>query len=62
VKQDEADISLTGYPGSTDICGLVASELERIVELTGAERVSSSHPQCRCAGHATCEYKLTWSR
>jgi len=62
VKQGTAEITLSGYPGSTDICGVVASELERIVELTGANHVGSTHPTCRCAGHNVCEYKLTWMR
>jgi hypothetical protein len=62
VKQGEADVTLTGYPGSSAVCSMIASELERIVELSGAEQVGSTHPVCRCAGHATCEYKVTWVR
>ncbi len=62
VKLGSAEVRLTGYPGSSDVCLLIGAELERIVELTGAERVSSSHPHCRLAGHETCEFKLSWSR
>jgi diguanylate cyclase (GGDEF)-like protein len=62
VKPGFAEIRQTGYPGSSDICLLVGAELERIVELTGAEAVTSSHPLCRLAGNDACEFKLSWSR
>jgi hypothetical protein len=62
VNAGAADVTLGGFPGSSDICTLIAAELERIVELTGAVDVASEHPRCRIAGHAACEYKLTWSR
>jgi hypothetical protein len=58
----EADITLTGFSGSADVCELVAAELERIVELTGAESVAAEHPTCRCKGGEQCEYKLSWVR
>ena len=57
-----AEIRLHGYPGSPHVCSLVGSELERIVELTGAEDVSSTHPRCRTTGQDACEFKLMWSR
>jgi hypothetical protein len=62
VKPGSATVVLNGFPGSPDICLLVASELERIVELTGADSVASEHPRCRMAGHSTCEFALTWQR
>jgi hypothetical protein len=55
-------VILGGYPGSTDVCDLVASELERIVELTGIEDVKATHDSCRCKGGNTCEYQLRWTR
>jgi serine/threonine protein kinase len=57
-----AHVTLHGFPGSPHVCAMVGAELERIVELTGAEEVSSTHPRCRTAGQETCEFKLTWSR
>jgi hypothetical protein len=62
VKPGHGEVRLTGYPGSSDICLLVGAELERIVELTGAENVTSSHPLCRLAGNDACEFELSWSR
>jgi hypothetical protein len=62
VRAGAAEVVLDGYGGSTDVCALVVSELERIVELTGARAVSSSHSRCRCLGSATCEFRLHWSR
>ncbi len=61
VKTGHADVTLTGFAGSTEVCALVAAELERIVELTGATDVSSTHPRCRCTGNEQCEFTLTWS-
>ena len=61
VHAGHADIMLTGFPGSTEICALVAAELERIVELTGAVDVSASHSRCRCTGDPQCEYRLAWT-
>jgi hypothetical protein len=62
VHLSAADVTLVGYSGSSDVCTLVAAELERIVELTGVEVVSSTHPRCRCKGADTCDFKLIWSR
>jgi diguanylate cyclase (GGDEF)-like protein len=61
VKTGHADVKLTGFAGSTEVCLLVAAELERIVELTGATEVVSTHPRCRCIGNAQCEFTLSWS-
>jgi hypothetical protein len=57
-----AEVMLHGYPGSPHVCAMIGAELERIVELTGAEDVEASHPRCRTTGQDTCEFKLTWSR
>ena len=62
VHLSAADVTLVGYSGSSDVCSMVAAELERIVELTGVEVVSSTHPRCRCKGSDTCDFKLIWSR
>jgi hypothetical protein len=62
VRGSGAEIVLDGYSGSTDVCELVTAELERIVELTGARAVGSSHPRCRIRGGSACEHRLTWSR
>ena len=60
VRPGEADVALRGYPGSPDICALVAAELERVIELTGAEGVTATHPACACEGAARCEYRVRW--
>lgn len=62
VNAGHAIVILTGYPGSTDVCELVASELERVVELTGIEDVTATHDSCRCRGGNTCEYQVRWTR
>jgi hypothetical protein len=62
VRGGAADIILDGYSGSVDVCEMVTAELERIVELTGARAVGSSHPRCKVRGGGACEYRLTWSR
>ncbi|HEY5945080.1 MAG TPA: protein kinase, partial [Kofleriaceae bacterium] len=61
VKPGHADVTLTGFSGSTDVCAMVGAELERIVELTGATEVASTHPRCRCTGNERCEFTLSWS-
>jgi diguanylate cyclase (GGDEF)-like protein len=61
VATGAADVRLEGYPGSTEVCAMVAAELERIVELTGAVEVVSSHPRCRCEGNQRCEFQITWT-
>jgi len=38
VHSGSANISLTGYSGSTHVCTLIGAELERIVELTRRDR------------------------
>ena len=49
--------------GSTEVCALIGAELERIVELTGAQRRRRTHPTCRCIGPTpTCEFRLSWTR
>jgi hypothetical protein len=55
-----ARVRLAGDPGSTDVCALVAAELERIAELTGAEAVTATHARCARAGDPACEFELTW--
>jgi hypothetical protein len=61
VEPHAATITLAGFSGSPDMCALVAAELERVVELTGASTVKALHERCRCDGAAVCEYKLAWS-
>jgi diguanylate cyclase (GGDEF)-like protein len=61
VEPGKADVLLSGYSGSLEVCDLVGAELERIVELTGATNVVSDHPTCRCNGEAACEFRLSWS-
>jgi diguanylate cyclase (GGDEF)-like protein len=55
-----ADVVLHGYAGSTDVCALVAAELERVVELTGATGVGVRHTACAFTGARRCEYRATW--
>jgi len=62
VNQGSATISLAGYSGSTEVCALIAAELERIVELTGAH-AASHHAMCRCTSDAAmCEFQISWFR
>ena len=63
VQPGTATVLLHGYPGSTEVCAMIAAELERIVELTGASAVGAVHTACRCvvAGER-CEFKLSWAR
>jgi hypothetical protein len=62
VNSGNATISLGGYSGSTEVCTLIAAELERIVELTGSH-AASHHSVCRCTSAAkTCEFQVTWFR
>jgi len=56
-----ADIAMRGFSGSADVCALVAAELERIVELTGAGAVGAAHTSCACLGDSHCEYRLSWT-
>ena len=61
VGPSSADLVLYGYAGSRDVCALVAAELERIIELTGASAVGVTHPACAFTGARRCEYRLTWT-
>jgi len=60
VEAGSATVRLGGYAGSTDVCELVAAELERIVELTGAHDVAVTHTSCACTGERQCEYRVRW--
>jgi hypothetical protein len=63
VHAGSANISLTGYSGSTHVCTLIGAELERIVELTGATAATATHPKCRCTSPIpTCDFKVSWTR
>ena len=62
VQTGGANVTLHGYPASQEVCTMVAAELERIVELTGASAVGCAQTQCVMAGAAACEYRLTWTR
>ena len=46
VHPGSADVALHGYSGSADVCAMLAAELERIVELTGATAVGAAHHRC----------------
>ncbi len=61
VHPGSAHISITGNSGSTDVCALVGAELERIVELTGANAVGAAHTSCAHAGGERCEFRLSWT-
>jgi diguanylate cyclase (GGDEF)-like protein len=56
-----ASIVLHGYAGSVDVCALVAAELERAVEMTGAAGVGATHTACVFTGARRCEYELAWT-
>ncbi len=61
VQPGLADIALDGFSGSPEVCALVAAELERIVELTGASAVGATHVSCACLGDPRCAYRLSWT-
>ncbi|HEU4732874.1 MAG TPA: diguanylate cyclase [Kofleriaceae bacterium] len=61
VGHGTGDVVLHGHAGSTDICTLVAAELERLVELTGATMVGVTHTACAFMGARRCEYRVTWA-
>ena len=62
VSNGSATVSLTGYSGSTAVCAMIAAELERIVELTGAH-AASHHAMCRCTSSSeVCEFQINWFR
>jgi hypothetical protein len=62
VHHGSADVVLHGYPGSSEVCVVVAAELERLVELTGATAVGCAHTACMVTGAPACEYRLSWTR
>jgi hypothetical protein len=61
VHPGSSDVFLGGYSGSPDICAIVAAELERIVELTGAGAVGAAHTACVHLGEPQCEFRLSWT-
>jgi serine/threonine-protein kinase len=61
VRDSAAEIALAGVSGSSDMCMLVGAELERIVELTGADAVGAAHTACRYSGSSRCEFHLSWT-
>jgi hypothetical protein len=61
VLPGSTDVVLHGYAGSADVCTLVAAELERIIELTGAAAVGVMHTACAFTGARRCEYRVTWT-
>ena len=52
---------LHGYAGSLDVCALVAAELERVVERTGATTAEAAHPACVFTGARRRDYQVTWT-
>jgi hypothetical protein len=61
VHPHRADVVLHGYAGSLDVCTLVAAELERVVELTGAITADATHSACVFTGARRCEYQVSWT-
>jgi diguanylate cyclase (GGDEF)-like protein len=62
VSPGAADVVLHGYAGSVDVCALVAAELERVVEMTGAVAAGVTHTACAMVGGRRCEYRVIWTR
>jgi diguanylate cyclase (GGDEF)-like protein len=56
----QADLTITGYPGSANVCTLVSGQLVRIVELAGGGDVTLDSVTCAMEGAAACRYSLTW--
>jgi diguanylate cyclase (GGDEF)-like protein len=55
-----ADLTITGYPGSRNVCEMVAGQLGRIVELAGGGDVTVDSVTCAMDGAPSCRYSLTW--
>ncbi|HEX2685503.1 MAG TPA: serine/threonine-protein kinase [Kofleriaceae bacterium] len=62
VQPGSADLVLHGYAGSVEVCALVVAELERVVEMTGADAVGVTHTSCALIDAPRCEYQVTWTR
>ncbi|HET9622119.1 MAG TPA: diguanylate cyclase [Kofleriaceae bacterium] len=62
VAPGSADVVVHGFAGAADVCTLVAAELERVVELTGAAAVGVVHTACALTGARRCEYRVTWTQ
>jgi hypothetical protein len=56
----QADLTITGYPGSANVCTVVAGQLVRIVELAGGGDVTVDPVTCAMEGAPACRYSLTW--
>ena len=56
----QADLTITGYPGSDNVCTMVAGQLGRIVELAGGGDVTVDSVTCAMQGSPSCRYSLTW--
>jgi len=61
VQDGSSVIALNGFSGSTDVCAMVAAQLERIIEMTGATGVTATHTACTFVGASRCEYRVTWT-
>jgi hypothetical protein len=61
IHTGDADVVVHGYAGSADVCALVAAELERVVELTGAAAALVTHTACAFTGARRCEYRVAWA-
>lgn len=56
----QADLTITGYPGSHSVCSMVSGQLVRIVELAGGGDVTLDTISCAMDGAPACRYSLTW--
>jgi diguanylate cyclase (GGDEF)-like protein len=56
----QADLLLSGYPGSANVCALVGGQLMRIVELAGGGDVTVDAVTCAIEGAPSCRFSVTW--
>ena len=56
----QADLTLSGYPGSRHVCELVSGQLARIIELAGGGDVTVDALSCALDGAASCRFSATW--
>ncbi|HRC55669.1 MAG TPA: protein kinase, partial [Kofleriaceae bacterium] len=56
----QADLTLSGYPGSRHVCTMVSGQLMRIIELAGGGDVTVDALSCAIDGAPACRFSATW--
>jgi diguanylate cyclase (GGDEF)-like protein len=56
----QADLIVSGYPGSANVCAMVSGQLTRIIELAGGGEVVVDEVTCLTTGAPSCRFSATW--